>query len=471
MSGAGRKRGRGDEGDADPDTAELVAETARIDGLDVEGTLAMLEGLCERWLLGSDSTGATLEQVASAAFGNFDPSLWTSSLEHESLGGACGSEGMRQLLARVRGHENAALSLFNRLRTLELFEGEAGVDCHRKMVKCLESLWYAKKTVVSMYQARVAMWAHQTGADIGELDADLDQQLSSWSIRFRWIDTTAVNPMQKLLLFLLDAAQERKYRKQAGYVWEPIVVDGYDTHAWRQVGEIKEFVHSMISKELCWDQWVNATSGNKNISSAVEYLSNCVDYQFPDLQKQRGVYAFRNGIYMAPDDRFFFFGDTTGPVLGNGVVACKFFDMDVPRELEGAAYTDISTPFLDSIMSYQGWPADVCLWLYVLLGRLLYDLNDRDSWQVGAGGCARCCFGNISKPQTLFFFPGDSFLQRNGEQREIHHRAQGCQAVFRGGGRWRAQQQHRVSGKGKARRRVGAGTLTNEPCRAGRSLA
>lgn len=367
--------------------AELERETARIDAMTASEALGALADMCERWLLTDATSGATLEQTIAAAFGNFDGALLQSSLEDESSGGAGGSDGMRRLLHKIREHENVSLSLFNRLRTLGLFEDNAdgedgpGTDAHRRMVKCLESLWYAKKVVVSAYQARTAVWAHHLGEDVGPMDQDLDQQLSSWSIRFRWIDTEAVNPMQRLLLFLLDAAQERKYRKQAGYCWEPIVVNGHDTHAWKQVMEIKDFVHSMISKELCWEQWVNATAGNKNISSAVEYLSSCVDMQFPDLRKKRGMFAFQNGVYVAPEDRVYWFGDA-GNRLGDGVVACKFFDTELPRELETASWQSISTPHLDSIMSYQGWAPDVCHWLYVLLGRLLYALNDRDSWQV-----------------------------------------------------------------------------------------
>lgn len=386
-SAASRKRDA-----AAAELAELERETARIDCMTGPEALGALDDLCERWLLTPATSGATLEQTVAAAFGNFDGALLQSSLEDESSGGAGGSDGMRRLLHKIREHENTSLSLFNRLRTLGLFDGsgdDAGdgdgsggdVGAHRRMVKCLESLWYAKKVVVSAYQARSAVWAHHLGDDVGPLDQDLDQQLSSWSIRFRWIDTEAVNPMQKLLLFLLDAAQERKYRKQAGICWEPIVVDGHDTHAWKQVCEIKDFVHSMISKELCWEQWVNATAGNKNISSAVEYLSSCVDLQFPDLRKKRGVFSFQNGVYVAPDDRFYWFDDAANR-LGDGVVACKFFDTDLPRELETASWQSIQTPYLDSIMSYQGWPPEVCHWLYVLLGRLLYALNDRDSWQV-----------------------------------------------------------------------------------------
>jgi hypothetical protein len=96
------------------------------------------------------------------------------------------------------------------------------------------------------------------------------------------------------------------------------------------------------------------------------------------------VFSFQNGVYVAPEDRFYWFGDARDARdrLGDGVVACKFFDMQLPRALEAAGWQSIQTPFLDSITAYQGWAPDVCSWLYVLLGRLLYALNDRDSWQV-----------------------------------------------------------------------------------------
>jgi hypothetical protein len=238
-------------------------------------------------------------------------------------------------------------------------------------------VFYAKRVVLSAFQAKLAI--HQLHVDEGvlDLDQDLDARLGSWALRFRFIDGDTTG-FQNLLLYLLDAAMEKKYRKSNGWLYEPIVVDGQDMHSWQAVCEIKDFVYSLLRKETCWDQWKNATQNMKNVTSAIEYLTNCHDHQLPTLVRQRGVYSFPNGVYIAEDDHFHDFKTAAKP-LSDSVVSCKFIEQPFePRD----AWHDIPTPYLDSIMAYQEWPQEVREWLYALLGRMLYPLNKFDSWQV-----------------------------------------------------------------------------------------
>ncbi len=365
--------------------ARAAGVVTRVESLDAAAADALLADLCGRWLLAPEAAGATIDQTIAVAFANFGVRIESSLLDSPELGGGGGGGGLAGLVERIHDHETEAVALFNHLRGLELLPtagadeaADAGADEAaarlKRMVKVLEQVWYGKKVVTAAYQARLA--AHAAGSDDVRVDDSLDAQLASWGIRFRWIDVSTTNPMQNLLLHLLDCAMERKYRKQLGWCYEPILIDGHPTHAWRQVMEIRDFVHSMIAKETSWEQWCNATTNTKNISSAVEYLTNCVDYQFPTLRKQRGVYAFRNGVYVARDDAFHAFGE-----LPDSVVACKFFDLDFAPHA-GGHWSDIPTPYLQSIMDYQQFPREVCDWMYILLGRLLYDLGDLDSWQV-----------------------------------------------------------------------------------------
>jgi phage/plasmid-associated DNA primase len=45
-------------------------------------------------------------------------------------------------------------------------------------------------------------------------------------------------------------------------------------------------------------------------------------------------------------------------------------------------WTKIPTPWFDSILKYQKFEDEVCNWAYVMGGRLCFDVNDLDSWQV-----------------------------------------------------------------------------------------
>lgn len=397
--------------------------------LDDRGALAALDALCRRWELGADSRGATFEDQLMLMFRLFGVD-YRSNLS-EDLKKDAGSFGLREITDAVRMEELRAIGLYHRMHELGLLpereaaaprrgqqqqqqqaepepvsDEDAGKQTNlRRVVKVLEMVFYAKRVVLAAFQAKLAVYQlHlEHGDDNLDLAADLDTRLGSWALRFRYIENKTT-PMQNLLLFLLDGAMEKRYRKANGWMYEPVFVDGVNTHAWRPVQEIKEFVFGALHKETCWEQWCNATaSGMKNISSAIEYLTHCHDYQLPELRKQRGVYAFRNGVYLARQDAFHRFGD--GPPLPEDVVACKFVDDAFPEDLVGAPWHAIPTPHLQSIMDYQRFSADVCQWLYVILGRLLYPLNELDSWQVipffkGAASSGKCVSGTT---RTLMY--------------------------------------------------------------------
>lgn len=383
------KRGPGSSGE---DPRKKVRE------LDEAGAQRMLDEVCETWSLRDSDRHLTFEEQTMRMFHLFGLDYRSNMLD--VLNQDRGSFGLREIDAAINNEELQAIGLYHRMHELGLLpehqhraggdeeeEQDAGIATQaddgkrenlKRILKVMELVFYAKRVVLSAFQAKLAV--HQLHLDDGTLDlaTDLDTRLGSWALRFRYISNKPT-PMQNLLLFMLDGAMEKRYRKSNGWMYEPVYIDGMNTHAWKPVVEIKDFVYSMLHKETCWEQWCNATaSGMKNISAAIEYLTNCQDYQLPELKKQRGVYAFRNGVYMCREDAFRPFD--SGPPLSDDVVACKFVDDQfVDHQCD---WRMIPTPYLQSIMDYQEFPPDVCVWMYVMLGRLLYPLNELDSWQV-----------------------------------------------------------------------------------------
>lgn len=360
---------------------ETEREISRvIKNLDPSAAAVKLDELSGVWrLMERDASFETQTMHMFRTFGlDYDDNML------DDLDADRGSFGLRELDDRINERELEAIGLYHRMHELGMFpekndEDPSKRETLRKIVKVLEMVFYAKRVVLSAFQAKLAV--HQLHVEDGvlDLDQDLDVRLGSWALRFRFIDGETTG-FQNLLLFLLDAAMEKKYRKADGWLYEPVVINGRDMHSWRPVCEIKDFVYSMLRKETCWDQWKNATQNMKNVASAIEYLTNCHDHQLPQLVKQRGVYSFCNGVYVAERDHFYDFSSDQAP-LSDKIVSCKF--VDVPFDAtERASWRDIPTPHLDSIMIYQGWPDDVRNWLYVFLGRMLYSLNAHDSWQV-----------------------------------------------------------------------------------------
>lgn len=378
MAGRGGKKNAAE--DASAKKMELERGIGRaIKELDVQGATVKLGTLVDTWKLQERDASFEMQTIHMfRAFGLNYESNMVDDLDRDR-----GSFGLRELDDTINAHELEAIGLYHRMHELNMLPEsnvEASEDQHlalRQIVKVLETVFYAKRVVLSAFQAKLAV--HQLHVDDGVLDLaqDLDARLGSWALRFRFIDGET-SAFQSLLLYLLDAVMEKKYRKYGDWLYEPIVIDGQDMHSWRSVVEIKEFVYSMLRKETCWDQWKNATHNMKNVSSSIEYLTNCHDHQLPWLVKQRAVYSFTNGVYLAAEERFHDFATAKTP-LSDSIVSCKFVDRPfVPYD----DWRDIPTPNLDSIPNYQGWTADVREWMYVFLGRLLYPLNAHDSWQV-----------------------------------------------------------------------------------------
>ena len=426
--------------------------------LDAADSLQMLDTMCERWSLREQDQNLTFEQQVMRMFNLYGLDYRDNMLE--VLDKDRGSFGLREIDQKIQQEELDAIGLYHRMHELDLLperardddraaaaqqppteESEAEAvkrDNLKRVVKVLEMVFYAKRVVLGAFQAKLAVHQlHYQGTSL-DLDADLDTRLGSWALRFRYIENKTT-PMQNLLLFLLDGAMEKRYRKSNGWMYEPVFVDGKNTHAWRPVQEIKDFVYGLLHKETCWEQWCNATAaGMKNISSAIEYLTNCQDYQLPELYKQRGVYSFRNGVYMARHDSFVRF-DHDRP-LSDDVVACKFIDADFVDY--GGDWRDIPTPHLQSIMDYQQFEPGVCQWLYVFLGRLLYPLNELDSWQVipffkGQASSGKCLArgsptlmydGSIKMVQDVAV--GDLVMGDDGTPRRVLTLARGQDELF-----------------------------------------
>ena len=45
-------------------------------------------------------------------------------------------------------------------------------------------------------------------------------------------------------------------------------------------------------------------------------------------------------------------------------------------------WEEIPTPYFDSVLTYQDYEEDVIRWMYILGGRLCFELDEMDKWQV-----------------------------------------------------------------------------------------
>lgn len=207
-------------------------------------------------------------------------------------------------------------------------------------------------------------------------------------------------PYHKAYWYLTRRIYNFGYRRYKGESLYSRVInpDNHFTHTFKEEIRIDDFVYKMITPQDNVDIWAGITGPGNSYKALIEQLSKCNDPQIPTLVKDRYIHSFRNGLYFLKYDVFVPYEKAKVP---NDCIACKYHP-NILNEYEdlrsvdfeghddgalggptvsGTAY-DIPTPLFDKIMFDQKFPYHVRVWLYVMMGRMLYYARDEDNWQV-----------------------------------------------------------------------------------------
>lgn len=217
---------------------------------------------------------------------------------------------------------------------------------------------------------------------------------------------------------LLQALREKGYRRyKHAYCYEPIVDDLGPTHAWKRACFISDFIRS-----------VRPDMSKTSVYNYGDYLAYCDG--FADLNPNKHLHAFKNGVYDTTSAVFYPRGLVGGPVgpVGPaadsdgaaGAVARKYYPLDFDAVAAAAAsapagvkrhgfqphwrqWRDVPTPNFDAMIEkqaldgyvydakvansemiavHQYLKAEVLRWIYVFIGRLLFDVGQHDTWGV-----------------------------------------------------------------------------------------
>lgn len=360
------KRSR-DVDDAQAEQARQAAEDLRQNIMDYSESQCLnhFDDIRGKWRI--DTPPDSFLDMVSIAFQNFGSDIGDTVKEDDA-----GSYGLKALSNQIRLEELEALSLYSRMKELDLL-----VDSTRgaQILRVLEVLYYARKIVVSMFRTQISY------RDSMVLDETIEENLlGSWNLRFRWM-SESLKDFQKLLLYLLDVCMENRYRKQGDSIFEPLIVQGKKTYAWRRVCTIKDLIFRECQKEIQFDAFIQLTSSSRLWKHMEEHLESCADFQLPTLVKNRGYFSFRNGIYDARRDTFYTY-ERAHREVSDTIVSAKYFDLDIPEDVNELEWDEIQTPHLDYIFTYQGFSKECIEWWMILCGRMLYDVGDLDNWQV-----------------------------------------------------------------------------------------
>ena len=205
------------------------------------------------------------------------------------------------------------------------------------------------------------------------------------------IDDDNLAPYQKLLLAFLNEMYTKKYRKYNNQCCKQIIVNGHNTKAWKPVMKIEDFVYAFAQKETEYGVWKNLTAKGSNGNEAIRFLQNSKDIQFPEIKKNRHVWSYNNGLFVGKEwdtktgrytCRFYPYESKEFQYLDPTIASCKYFDKHFNHFNHLEDWRDIPTPHFQSVLEYQNFEPEVCNWMYVMGGKMCFDVCDLDKWQI-----------------------------------------------------------------------------------------
>ena len=206
------------------------------------------------------------------------------------------------------------------------------------------------------------------------------------------MDLEDLGPFQELLLALLNETYLKNIKRYKEQCCKQIMtIDGYHTKAWKPIMAIEEFVYSYAQKETRYAAWKNLTSKGSNAHEAIKFLQNCKDIQFPEIKKNRCVWSYNNGLFVGKEwdiktgkykCRFYPYESSEFRCLDPTIVSAKYFDKNFNHFNHVEDWWDIPTPQFQAILDYQQFEPEVSKWMYVMGGKMCFDVGDIDRWQV-----------------------------------------------------------------------------------------
>lgn len=228
----------------------------------------------------------------------------------------------------------------------------------------------------------------------------------------------ALDPVHKLMLYVLTRLEQHQYKRMECKCYEQKYTrSGMPTRSWREACDITTFIHNMCDKETHFLQWKWIMSSRGVVEQITKRLTSTNEREFPELQVNRHLFSFINGIFDTEHLAFHPYEDTSR--LGANEATVNYINANFEPSIMDNHPMDIATPTLDIIFRFQleqAFDADadvkadpalkevrireVMQWVYFFLGRMFYKLHHYDQWQVvplfkGKGGTGKSSIGKL----------------------------------------------------------------------------
>jgi hypothetical protein len=271
------------------------------------------------------------------------------------------------------------------LKLLDNEDDEDSVTISTRINRLIDQVYDAWQ-IVSGY---IRMYERVNYPTHASINSDHDPSIFRSSTMVKFDELT---PYQQAIITCLKKLYGNNLRKYKGYCCSQIKTDdGKSTRAWQQNETIQEYVYSVGQKESENELWRALTSRGAVYNDVIRHLSNCKDIQFPEIKKNRHVWSFKNGIFIGKDwsaktglyqSSFYTYDSREFMNLDQTIVSCKYFENDFTNYDHMENWYDIPTPHFQTVLDYQKFDTEVSKWMYVMGGRLCFDVNDMDTWQI-----------------------------------------------------------------------------------------
>lgn len=176
-------------------------------------------------------------------------------------------------------------------------------------------------------------------------------------LRSLFFDT---NPVERIISAMLAKAKKERLVRKDGYVWER---DESIPHLFKKMGKVQEFVAEATEGD-------EAIIKKPSILKEINYfMESAYHKDFPMIKPDKRYLGFRNGVLDLEKENFIPVEESTSVVFPR-----HYIDQDYNEE-------SMDTPLFDSLVKFQ-LPSEAYPYLLAFIGRLFYDVGEKDEWQI-----------------------------------------------------------------------------------------
>lgn len=367
----------------DPDYTESELEDLRnqIQSLDKDQVFRLLNRLEAKWSLRGDNMNPS--DILRLGYGQFFNACELSTDGFPKLIEMKTVDGKRQR------EVDFLKTLGNRTKELMItadHESDHELNCQERVCRLIKQVGEAFKNIRTHFNTQQRIQSPREVPDNFDCDPDYfnctpmdDSKLKDMS------------PYQRAIVACLEELYNKQMRRYKGQCCVQRKSEGQYTRAWKPMMTIPEFVYTMAEKEVKFDVWRDLTARGTAFRDVINHLTNCNDVQFPEIEKNRHMWSFKNGVFIGKEwipekglyeSKFYAYDSKEFRCLDPTLVACKYFDQPFDDYSHVDDWWDIPTPHFDSILRYQQFDDEVMKWVFIMGGRLCFDTGDMDGWQI-----------------------------------------------------------------------------------------